>query len=103
MELTDQLQEIGLLKNEARVYSALLELGETTTEPIKKKTGITAAKVYETLYRLIGRGLVRFSVVNKKKHFQAVDPERLLDIIQEEQKRIDAKKTSIKSLIPSLN
>jgi sugar-specific transcriptional regulator TrmB len=102
MTLYDKLPALGLLKNEIKVYLALLELGSTTTEPIKKKTKLSASKVYETLYRLVDKGLVSFAIINKKRHFQATPPERLLDIIQQKRKGLDVEESTVKSLLPYL-
>ena len=96
------LENIGLTKNEIRVYLVLLSLGETTTGAIIKKTGMHTSKVYDALERLIDKGLVSYILVENRKQFRAVTPERLLDFLQEKKKKIDAQEKEIKHILPDL-
>ncbi|MCK4669830.1 MAG: hypothetical protein KAT43_01410 [Nanoarchaeota archaeon] len=89
------LLEAGLTQREIKVYLALLELGSTTTGPLVKKSGIPNCKVYETLDKLINKGLASYTIISKIKHFQASDPEMLLNFLEEKQKQI-------KEIIPEL-
>jgi HTH-type transcriptional regulator, sugar sensing transcriptional regulator len=92
---TQLLLEAGLTEREIKVYLALLELGSTSTGPLVKKSGIPNCKVYEALEKLINKGLASYIIVSKVKHFQASDPEMLLNFIDEKKKRI-------KEIIPEL-
>lgn len=82
-----ELEELGLTRNEAKVYLALLQLGPTTTGPLIQRTGLHGPRVYECLERLIGKGLVSFVLKNKRKYFEAADPERLMDLLKEKEKK----------------
>ena len=90
-----QLEELGLSKNEAKIYLFLLKRGATTTGSIIKETGTANSRVYESLNILIKKGLVSYNIQKDGKHFQAVDPKRLLNIEEE-------RKEKIESLIPDL-
>jgi sugar-specific transcriptional regulator TrmB len=46
---TKILGEIGLSKNEIKVYFALLELDKSSATPIMKKSGVPHSKVYPVL------------------------------------------------------
>lgn len=72
------MEELGLTKNEAAVYSALLETGITQAGPIIKLTGLHRMIVYNAFDSLIEQQLV--SVLHKKnaKLFQPADPGILL-------------------------
>ena len=83
--MIEQLQELGLSKTEARVYLTLLELGSTTTGPIIKKSGMYRVMVYDTLEKLLQRGLVTYSIQKNRKHFQAEDPELILKSLQQKE------------------
>ena len=96
------LQRIGLTKGEIKIYFALLELGSTTTGKLIKKSGISGSKVYEVLDRLISKGLANFIIKNGVKYFEAADPNRILDFLEEKEKQIESEKTSIKKIIPDL-
>lgn len=80
------LEKIGMTKNEIAVYLSLLELGTITTGPLSKKSGIHTSRVYESLTKLIEKGLVSFVIKANRKYYSAADPDKILDII-EEQKR----------------
>ena len=83
----DIFRELGFTERELKVYLALLELGSITVGPITTKTKLQAAKVYETLDKLIEKGLVSFVIVSKTKHFQASDPKEILNLIEERKRR----------------
>ena len=102
METELLLEEIGMTKNEIKVYLALLELGTTTSGPIIKKTGIHTSKVYDALERLAEKGLIGHIVEANTKHFNAVSPHRLLDFLKDKKKRIETQEQEIKRLIPEL-
>ncbi len=89
------LEEAGLTKNEVSVYKTLLQLGSTTAGPLTKKSGIHRSRVYESLNRLIEKGLVSYKIKANRKYFEAQNPEALLDFINE-------KKEKIKEIIPEL-
>ncbi len=99
---TKALEEIGLTQGEVRVYIALLELGETTTGAIIKKSKITGSKVYEILERLIEKGLVSHVIKEKTKYFQASSPKRLLDYLGKKERELFQDKKEIERLIPLL-
>ncbi len=96
------LQRIGLTEGEIRVYTALLELGSSTTGKITKKSGISGSKVYEVLDRLGNKGLVTHVIINGVKHFEAANPERILDYLDEKEKQLEDEKKSIQKIIPEL-
>jgi len=89
------LKEAGLTKNEIIVYQALLQVGPSTAGPLTKKTGIHRSRVYESLNRLIEKGLVSYKIKTNRKYFQAQNPETLIDFAEEQ-------KQKIKSIIPEL-
>ena len=59
---TSILKEIGFSDREIRVYIALLEIGKSTAGPISIKANLSQTKVYETLGKLIEKGLVSFNL-----------------------------------------
>lgn len=83
MELREILGEMGLTEMEIRVYLALLELGPSLAGKISRKTGIHRRNVYDITERLIKKGLIGYISKNNRKLFEAVNPERFLDIIKE--------------------
>lgn len=81
-------KELGFTEREIKVYLALLELGSSTAGPIAVKSKLPHTKVYDTLGKLIEKGLVSYIIVSKTKHFEASDPKELMNILEERKKRL---------------
>ena len=79
------LEETGLTKNEALVYRALLELGPSLAGQISRKTGLHRRTVYDITEMLIKKGLIGYILKNNRRLFEAVSPERFLDILKEKE------------------
>lgn len=94
--LQKNLQKLGLSENEAKVYLALLSIGFCTTGPIIKKTGLHRNIVYETLNKLLNRGLVSLSIQKGKKHFRVLSPAKIL---QQEKNQFDLAQEIVPTLI----
>ena len=92
---TSVLEDIGLTNAQIKVYIALLELGETTSGPLIKKSELQNSVVYNALNQLIQHGLVSFVSKGKRKYFSAADPKNLIRFIE-------YKKEKIEGLIPQL-
>jgi HTH-type transcriptional regulator, sugar sensing transcriptional regulator len=83
----ESLMEIGFSEREAKVYLAMLDLGEVTVGPIASKTGIQHAKIYPTLEKLIKRGLATYITKSKTKYFRAEEPKRIISILKEKERK----------------
>jgi len=99
---TEKLEKLGLTSGEARVYKALLKLKQSTVGPIVKESKVANSKIYEVLDRLIGKGLVSFTIKEKTKYFQALPPKRLRDFLEEKEKEIQENKDLLDSVLPEL-
>lgn len=82
-------KELGFTEREIKVYRALLELGQTTAGPIASKSKLAHTKVYDTIQRLVDKGLVTYITISKTKHFQAVAPKGILNILDERKRRAE--------------
>src|SRR3989344_52827 len=60
------LRACGLTQNESLVYLSLLKVGNATSSKIIKEANISGGKIYETLEKLIQKGLVK-SIIEKGK------------------------------------
>jgi sugar-specific transcriptional regulator TrmB len=96
------LEQIGFTNGESRVYLALLEIGETTTGAIIKKSKITGSKVYEILERLIQKGLVSYVIKEKTKYFHASSPKRILDYMAKRELEFKNQENLAKSIISQI-
>ncbi|MBW2978274.1 hypothetical protein KY331_05495, partial [Candidatus Woesearchaeota archaeon] len=96
------LEQIGLTKSEIKVYLALLELGSSSTGKIVDKSRVASSKVYEILDKLIQKGLVSFIIKAGVKYFEAAPPERIMDYMEEREKRFNKQKQDLKQILPEL-
>ncbi|MFA5174154.1 MAG: helix-turn-helix domain-containing protein [Candidatus Pacearchaeota archaeon] len=96
------LEEIGLTKGEIKVYLSLLRLGETTTGKIIEESGMSSGKIYEILDKLIKKGLVSYIIKEKTKYFQASNPKRILDYLNEKETSLKQKINEVQKEIPLL-
>ena len=81
------LREIGLSQNEARVYEALLQLGGASVQEIAIKSKVHRRNVYDSLSKLMEKGLASEAFVKGEKNFNAVNPKRLLGLLKEKEER----------------
>lgn len=96
------LKEIGLTDGEIRVYTALIELGKTSTGPLMKTSKISSSKIYLILERLIDKGLVSYNIENNVRFYENTSPKMILTFLEEKKKQIDEQKEKSLKLIKTL-
>lgn len=96
------LEKIGLSKAEIKVYLTLLKIGSSSTGIITKQIGLRKSTIYDCLNRLSEKGLVSSVITNNVKQFQAVDPERLTEFVEEKKRNLAEYESKLKILIPQL-
>ncbi len=101
-KLIDVLRGIGLTEGESKTYIALLSIGTSTVGPIIENSGVSASKVYLILDKLVHKGLVTMIVQGGNKLFTAAQPERILDFLEEEKRKIEKDKNHIEEIMPQL-
>lgn len=74
LSFPNQLEQLGLSKNEAVVYVAVLELGESAVGAIVEQTGLHKQLIYNATTQLQNRGLMSVSIVKQSRRFQVADP-----------------------------
>jgi len=89
------LEELGLSKNEVKVYLTLLELGSATSWEISKKIKIHRTNTYDALSRLVKKGLVAYMTKNDKKLYEVLDPRQLKNVLKE-------KELALEKILPEL-
>lgn len=96
------LEEIGLSKGESKVYFALLDLDGSSIGNIARKSGITPAKVYIILDKLVAKGLATSIIKFGTKYFEAAHPREIIKYLDDKHKKIESEKKIIKKLIPDI-
>lgn len=99
---TTHLKEAGLTDGEIKVYLALLGLGLSTTGPIIEKSGIARSIIYQILDKLMQKGLVSCITKEKTKYFQASDPKKIIEYIDEREQRLLENKKKVEKMLPQL-
>ena len=93
--VTEVLTKLDLSKNEAKIYETLVKKGELSAGRIATLANINRRNAYDSLNRLIEKGLVFESIHKKESTYQAVDPRKLKEIVEE-------KNTALESILPDL-
>lgn len=93
------LERIGLSRQEAGLYLAVLKLGSARASEIAQKAGIKREAAYYTLNLLREKGYVGEVIKSGIKHYTAVPPERILEIIEAEQLQ---KMEAVRDALPDL-
>lgn len=78
-----ELKEAGLTDNEERVYLSLIDLGPSLAGKISRKTGLHRRTVYDVTETLIQKGLLSYMLENNRRVFSAVNPQRIIDSIEQ--------------------
>ncbi len=90
------LEGIGLSPNEAKIYESLLELGISSVPNISLHTGVHKRNVYDTIPRLLKKGIIYQIAEAKENKYAPLPPNRLHDIVWEKEERLN-------TILPDLN
>lgn len=83
------LEECGLTRHESVIYITLSKIGVSTAYKISKEAGLFKANTYETLKKLVSKGLVSKENVNGKEMYDAADPSFIMDLLNKKRERLD--------------
>lgn len=95
---TDTFIELGLVKNEARIYETLLKEGQSGVGHIAKKSEVHRRNVYDTLNRLMEKGLVYEIETATENLYQAVEPKRFKEILDEKHEKLEKIMPSLEAM-----
>jgi len=91
----NKLKDVGLNEKEIKIYVKLLDLNEATVSKIAKETNINRSLLYFILFGLEKKGFVSYFIKNNIKYYRPVEPEKILNLIEE-------KKKSFELILPEL-
>ncbi len=89
------LEKIGLSPNEAKIYEAMVNLGTSSIEKIALEANVHRRNVYDSVEKLVSKGLATEEFISRRKFIRAVNPTRLLDIVRE-------REYEVKTILPDL-
>ncbi len=78
----ENLKEIGLSSNEAKVYLAAIALGSSPVSALAKASAVKRTTVYSVIESLKEKGLVAVELRGFKQLFRAESPEKLENVIE---------------------
>ncbi|MEK9180966.1 MAG: helix-turn-helix domain-containing protein [Patescibacteria group bacterium] len=81
-------ESLGLSPNEAKIYEALVEHGEMGVSDISINAKIHRRNAYDAIHRLIDKGLVFEIISGGENKYNAVDPDKLTELLVEKQNRL---------------
>jgi sugar-specific transcriptional regulator TrmB len=84
--IVNDLTSLGLTKNEAKAYHALVKIGRSTARVIAEESGIPRSKVYETLDLLDKRGIIKKVTGSDPTEFDPAPVDAALDHLEEKVK-----------------
>jgi sugar-specific transcriptional regulator TrmB len=85
----EELINAGLSENEAKVYLAALELGETSVYRLAKKSGVKRTTTYLAVESLKEKGLISAFSKNGVTICYAESPKKLTHVLEEKKKALD--------------
>lgn len=91
----DVLVDLGLSKSESKIYLVMLTLGRSTATQISTAAKLHRANTYESLKKLVDKGLASYMQQDKTTYYEAANPRALGRIIKE-------KENKLKTLLPQL-
>lgn len=101
MDIRQKLQKAGLTGNEAKVYAVLLHHKGLAGGDVAKKAAIDRSLAYTVLNNLKDKGLVTFAIHNRRKQFQAAEPENLMTPVKEREHFLASLIPELKRIRPS--
>ena len=103
-DMQSSLEYIGFKPKEAKIYLALLELGEASVVQIARNTGIKRTTIYNILPSFINRRVISSTLRKRRKIYFVEDPRALQNDIVEKGdviKRMMPELLAIQNVIPS--
>jgi sugar-specific transcriptional regulator TrmB len=99
-EILSILEEYGLSDKEAKVYLALLELGQSNVTRLADRSEINRVTTYHILESLSNKGIVKSIKKDKIQNFLAVEPKILISLLKEKENKL---KSILKELEEKVN
>ena len=83
--MEEELKSLGLSGKEAKIYVELLKIEQIDAYALSKRVGVERTVTYNTLNKLVEKGLVSHVISGGKKQFKCASPENLLRPLQDKE------------------
>lgn len=98
---SDILKQIGLSQNGARIYEALLHLGQANASEISVVAKVHRRNIYDCMKSLLGNGLVIETMYKHETVYKPAPPQKLLQILEERERQTKDKVAELKKDFPA--
>lgn len=98
----DILKKIGFTDKSANIYLALLKLGPSSVRTLAEHVGLNRGTTYDALKWMQEQGVVNFYKKNSKQHFVAENPEKLHEMVRQQQEELQRVDKTIEKHMPQL-
>jgi sugar-specific transcriptional regulator TrmB len=89
-------ESLGLSPNEAKIYESLVESGESGISQIAINAKIHRRNAYDAIHRLIDKGLVFEIFSSTENRYNAVDPDKLMELLAEKESTLQKELPELK-------
>jgi HTH-type transcriptional regulator, sugar sensing transcriptional regulator len=79
-----RFQDVGLSLYEARIYVGLLRHGAQNGNELSKTSGVPSSKVYSTVEKMIGQGIVHSIKNGSSTQFVCIEPDELISRLRKQ-------------------
>ncbi len=100
--IEQQLISLGFSDYEAGIYLELVKQSPASAAFLAKKLRLSRSTVYTAIERLVARGVVGVSYRNEVKQFIAEPPTVIEELLEQEQKKLDAKFKLLEGVVTHL-
>ncbi|PLW80623.1 hypothetical protein C0585_01745 [Candidatus Woesearchaeota archaeon] len=100
--IEEVLRKIGLTEYETKVYTALLDLGKSTSGEILQKANINTGKIYDILGTLKNKGFISEIIESGVKKFSPSNPKQIFNYLEKKKKDIQDQEETFNKIIPDI-
>jgi len=86
--MIEELKDFGLSDNEITTYLTVLKTGEATANRVAKLSGLKRSTTYDNLNLLITKGIVSKAEHGRVTYYQAAEPQKIVDLLEEKKRRM---------------
>jgi HTH-type transcriptional regulator, sugar sensing transcriptional regulator len=83
------LEELGLSRNESKIYLTLLRIGKANSAELARESGVHRINVYDVINSLISKGIVSYISESGTRIFKPETPEKLKEVLFSKMESLD--------------
>lgn len=100
--IIEQLKKFDLSQKDIEIYLCLLKNGPSSIQQVVDSSGFVRSSVYQYVENLIDRGFITESIINKKRIYIPINPEKIKDVYELEKMQFEQFGMSIPDIISDI-